>query len=65
MWPTCCWCGWKEGVRSWRFGLRWVRDGEGFKFNVTVVLIDLFLREGLIAGAEATELRAALAVMGG
>ena len=42
-----------------------VRDGEGFKFNVNVVLIDLFLREGLIAGAEATELRAALAVMGG
>lgn len=37
-----------------------VRDGEDFKFNVNLVLIDLFLREGMIAGADAAELRAAL-----
>jgi hypothetical protein len=33
-----------------------VRDGDSFKFNVSLVLIDLFLREGLIgpeAGADA------------
>lgn len=38
-----------------------VRDTDAFKFNVNLVLIDLFLREGLIVGAEAAELRAALA----
>ena len=37
-----------------------VRDTDEFKFNVNLVLIDLFLREGLVAGAEAAELRAAL-----
>ena len=37
-----------------------VRDTDAFKFNVNLVLIDLFLRQGLIAGAEATALRAAL-----
>lgn len=37
-----------------------VRDTDGFKFNVNLVLIDLFLRNSLIAGAEAVELRAAL-----
>jgi len=37
-----------------------VRDGDGVKFNVNLVLIDLFLREGLIAGAEAARLRAGL-----
>jgi 8-oxo-dGTP pyrophosphatase MutT (NUDIX family) len=36
-------------------------DGEAFKFNVNLVLIDLFLRRGLIAGADAGLLRAALA----
>ena len=40
-----------------------VRDTDDFKFNVNLVLIDLFLREGLIdpAGAEGQRLRAALA----
>jgi hypothetical protein len=37
-----------------------VRDGDEFKFNVNLVLIALFLRHGLIAGAEAETLRAAL-----
>jgi len=38
-----------------------VRETDAFKFNVNLVLIDLFLREGLIPpGAEATRLRAAL-----
>ncbi len=36
-------------------------DGDAFKFNVTLVLIDLFLRQGRIAGADAARLRAALA----
>ena len=34
-----------------------VRDGDGFKFNVNLVLIDLFLRYRLI---DSLELRAAL-----
>ena len=37
-----------------------VRDTDEFKFNVNLVLIDLFLREGLIAGPEGAALRAAL-----
>lgn len=37
-----------------------VRDGDDFKFNVNLVLIDLFLRLGLIGGDEAAELRAGL-----
>ncbi len=37
-----------------------VRDTDAFKFNVNLVLIDLFLRMGLIAGAEASALRRAL-----
>lgn len=38
-----------------------VRDGDAFKFNVNLVLIDLFLREGLIPpGLAAERLRAAL-----
>jgi hypothetical protein len=38
-----------------------VRDGDRFKFNVNLVLIDLFLREGLIgSGAAADTLRRAL-----
>jgi 8-oxo-dGTP pyrophosphatase MutT (NUDIX family) len=37
-----------------------VRDTDDFKFNVNLVLIDLFLRQGLLAGAEARALRAAL-----
>jgi 8-oxo-dGTP pyrophosphatase MutT (NUDIX family) len=37
-----------------------VRSGESFKFNVALVLIDLFLRLGLIDGPPAARLRAAL-----
>jgi hypothetical protein len=37
-----------------------VRDTDRFKFNVNLVLIDLFLRERLIVGHEAEELRAGL-----
>ncbi len=37
-----------------------VRDTDAFKFNVTLVLIDLFIRLGLIVGAEAASLRAGL-----
>jgi 8-oxo-dGTP pyrophosphatase MutT (NUDIX family) len=38
-----------------------VRAGDAFKFNVNLVLIDLFLRRGLIVGEEAARLRSALA----
>ena len=37
-----------------------VRDSDDFKFNVNLVLIDLFIRQGLIAGAEAEALRSGL-----
>lgn len=37
-----------------------VRETDRFKFNVNLVLIDLFLREGLLVGREAEELRAGL-----
>ncbi len=37
-----------------------VRDTDDFKFNVNLVLIDLFIRTGTIAGPEAADLRAAL-----
>ena len=37
-----------------------VRDTDQFKFNVNLVLIDLFLRLGLVAGSEALALRVAL-----
>ena len=37
-----------------------VRDTDDFKFNVSVVLIDLFIRRGLIEGPAAATLRAAL-----
>lgn len=40
--------------------LRKVRDTDQFKFNVNLVMIDLFLREGLIVGPEAGALRAGL-----
>jgi len=36
------------------------RGGDDFKFNVNLVLIDLFLRLGVVAGTEAQELRQAL-----
>jgi hypothetical protein len=32
-----------------------VRDGDSFKFNVSLVLIDLFLRQGLIAPAQGAD----------
>jgi 8-oxo-dGTP pyrophosphatase MutT (NUDIX family) len=38
-----------------------VRDSDEFKFNVNVVMIDLFLRTGAIAGAEAVALRLEMA----
>jgi 8-oxo-dGTP pyrophosphatase MutT (NUDIX family) len=37
-----------------------VRDTDTFKFNVNLVLIDLFLRRGLIADGDAASLRATL-----
>jgi 8-oxo-dGTP pyrophosphatase MutT (NUDIX family) len=37
-----------------------VRDTEDFKFNVNLVLIDLFIRQGLIAGSEASGLHSRL-----
>ncbi len=37
-----------------------VRHTDAFKFNVNLVLIDLFLRRGLLFGAEADSLRSAL-----
>jgi hypothetical protein len=37
-----------------------VHDTDDFKFNVNLVLIDLFLRHGLVAGPEADGLRASL-----
>jgi hypothetical protein len=37
-----------------------VRDSDDFKFNVNLVLIDLFFRQGLIAGPVADELREGL-----
>jgi hypothetical protein len=37
-----------------------VRETDSFKFNVNLVLIDLFLRRGLIAGQAGAALRAAL-----
>ena len=37
-----------------------VRDTDMFKFNVNLVLIDLFIRQGLIVGTEAEWLRQAL-----
>jgi 8-oxo-dGTP pyrophosphatase MutT (NUDIX family) len=37
-----------------------VRDTDDFKFNVNLVLIDLFIRKGLISGKDAEALRAGL-----
>ncbi len=52
-----------EAFELWPLGraLEAVRDTDDFKFNVNLVLIDLFIRLGLIAGAEADSLRAGLA----
>jgi 8-oxo-dGTP pyrophosphatase MutT (NUDIX family) len=41
--------------------VRTVRDTDEFKFNVNLVLIDLFLRLGMVAGEEARALREGLA----
>ncbi len=51
-----------ESFELWPVGraLEVVRDTDDFKFNVNLVLIDLFLREGLIGGPAADALRAAL-----
>jgi thiamine pyrophosphokinase len=38
-----------------------VRETDEFKFNVNLVLIDLFIRRGLIAGDQAKSLRKGLA----
>lgn len=48
-----------EAFELWPIGrvMQTVRDIDDFKFNVNLVLIDLFLREGLIGGSGATELR--------
>ncbi len=43
--------------------LKSVRDTDDFKFNVNLVLIDLFLRQGLIPADDAAPLRAALDAM--
>ncbi|PPQ31547.1 NUDIX hydrolase [Rhodopila globiformis] len=50
------------GFELWPIGrtLEAVRDTNDFKFNVNLVMIDLFIRQGLIAGPEAERLRAAL-----
>jgi 8-oxo-dGTP pyrophosphatase MutT (NUDIX family) len=51
-----------ERFELWPAGraLAAVRDTDGVKFNVNLVLIDLFLREGLIDPAEGQGLRAGL-----
>lgn len=50
------------GFELWpiRRALEAVLAGDAFKFNVNVVLAALFLRHGLIAGADAERVRAAL-----
>jgi 8-oxo-dGTP pyrophosphatase MutT (NUDIX family) len=51
-----------QGFELWPLdrALAAARETDDFKFNVTLVLIDLFLRRGMIEGAEAAMLRAAL-----
>ncbi len=46
-----------EAFELWPIGRAFeaVRDGDSFKFNVSLVLIDLFLREGLIASLQGAE----------
>lgn len=52
-----------ESFELWPAGrvLEAMRDGDDFKFNVPLVLIDCFIRHGLISGNEAATLRAVLA----
>jgi 8-oxo-dGTP pyrophosphatase MutT (NUDIX family) len=51
-----------EGFELWPLArvVEAVRTTDAFKFNVNLVLIDLFIRQGVIVGAEAAGLRAAL-----
>lgn len=51
-----------EAFELWELDrvLETVRSSDRFKFNVNLVLIDLFLRRGLVHGAEAETVRAAL-----
>lgn len=51
-----------EAFELWPLGraVEAVRDTDDFKFNVNLVLIDLFIRRGLVAGPEAASLRAGL-----
>jgi len=51
-----------ESFELWPIGrvLEAVRDTDDFKFNVNLVLIDLFIRMGMIADAEAAALRAGM-----
>lgn len=51
-----------ESFELWpiRRAMEAVRDTDSFKFNVNLVLIDLFLRVGLFEGAEAAVLRRAI-----
>jgi len=51
-----------EAFELWPIGrvMQTVRATDEFKFNVNLVLIDLFLREGLVTGPEAAALRAGL-----
>jgi 8-oxo-dGTP pyrophosphatase MutT (NUDIX family) len=50
------------GFELWpiRRAFETVRDTDDFKFNVNLVMIDLFIRQGLIAGPEAEGLRVLL-----
>jgi hypothetical protein len=50
------------GFELWpiRRAFETVRDTDDFKFNVNLVMIDLFIRQGLIAGPEAESLRVLL-----
>ena len=47
-----------EAFELWPIGraVEAVRDGDSFKFNVSLVLIDLFLRQGLIGSARGAEM---------
>ncbi len=52
-----------EAFELWPLGraAQTVRDTDDFKFNVNLVLIDLFIRNGVITGPEAAGLRESLA----
>lgn len=55
-----------EAFELWPIGrvVAAVHDTNDFKFNVNLVLIDLFIRRGLIVGSEADSLRAGLLRVG-